>query len=402
MISPAVRVRLGRLRRQWTMDALRILPKSALIVLPGSSRRFGPPRRWALWDDYRARTKARWIEVLPAQSCSYPRPHAPPELAVRLWRDDWPAQGIAVLENARVLDAEGWPIGKRDTLLIDLATGLERPEYTAYLSLRCPIDTAVGGRALNLASCYARENYCHFLLDALPRLEMFLRAGLTFDDVDWIIVPEFIGSAREHFFHALGLPEKKLLRLSYGRQYEFSTLYQPTFPGRESFIPPWIAEFYRERLMRPLGIAHQKKTRLYVARTHRGLANDAELWAALAARSFERLEPATLEDNVRRFAEAAIIVGPHGAGLSNVIFAPPGAHLLEIIPGDRPFPYFYSAASAAGLSYSAVLATPLTPAGQEYRKLPSDEPFAVDVSALCSIRSSLKSDPSPACVVSLH
>jgi len=379
------------------MDVLRVVPKRVFTFVPGTSLRLGPPRRWALWPDY-LRTHlsfAHGLSVFPAQSCTYPRAHADPALAARLWRDGWPAQGIAVIPNGRVLDSEGWPIGERDTLLVDLATGINEPQYTAYLTKRCTLDTTHTGRALNLASCYARENYCHFLLDALPRLELFLRAGLTFDDVDWILVPEFFGSAREPFFNALGLPAAKLLRLAPGRQYRFTRLYQPSFPGIESFVPPWVALFYRDRLLTPLGITPARRRRLYVSRRHRGLANDAEVWAALSARGFERLEPTTWEDNVHAFAAADIIVGPHGAGLANVVFCAPGATLVELIPGDRPFPYFYSAASSAGMNYHALLTTPLLPAGREYTHLPSDDPYAVNVSALCATLDAALARPSP-------
>jgi hypothetical protein len=371
------------------MDALRLLPRSWPRMVPGTSRQFGPPRRWTTWTEYRARLAVEWKEVLPALPCSYRPADAPPALAARLWREGWPAQGVAVLRPGRVLDAEGWPVGADDTLLIDLATGLDRPEYTAYLTRRCQLDTAKRGRALNLASCYARENYCHFLLDALPRLELFFRAGLSFADVDWVVVPAFLGSAREPFYGALGIPPEKLIRIEPGQQFEFDLLYQPSFPGCESYVPPWVIEFYRERILAPLQLpapgGSRPRRRLYVARSQRGLSNDAEVWAELSRRGFERLEPATWEDNVRAFAEAEWVVGPHGAGLSNVVFCPAGARLVELVPGDRPFPYFYSAACAAGLSYQALLLGPLAPAGQEYRKLPSDEPRAVDIAALLAL-----------------
>jgi hypothetical protein len=381
---PHWRIRLGRARRQFVMDALRMLPRGTMTLLPGTSASFGPPRRWSVFSEYRQDHDAEWLEVFPPQPCTYPKPEAEPALAARLWREGWPAQGVAVLPHARALDAEGWPIGARDTLLVDLATGLDRPEYTAYLTKRCELVTTHHGRALNLASCYGRENYCHFLLDALPRLELFLRAGLSFHDVDWILVPDFVGAAREAYFQALGLPAEKILRLAPGRQYLFERLYQPSFPGVESFVPPWVAEFYRERLLTPLGVKHQHRRRLYVSRRQRGLANEEAVWTALSARGFERLEPATWQDNVHAFASADLVVGPHGAGLSNVVFCPRGSRLIELVPGDRPFPYFYSAACAAGMRYRALLTTPLLRAGLEYERLPSDEPFSVNVDELCA------------------
>jgi len=380
MASVHWHVRLGRMRRQLTMRALGVIPPSTLRLLPKTSREFGPPRRFAEWKDYRRRhSDVKWHPVFPAARCEYPLPEGPPELVQRLWKDDWPELGVAIIPNGRTLNGEGWPIGERDTLLIDLATGLGRPEYSAYLVTRCLLDTSRTGRALNLGTVFGGDNYCHFLLEALPRLELFWRAGFTFDDVDWILVPSFPGSAREPFFRALGLPEEKLVRLQHGVQYQFNELLQPTFPGRETYSAPWVAEFYRERLLKPQGIRQKPRLRLYVSRSVRGLTNDVELWTALQARGFVRLEPTTWEDNVKSFAAAEIIVGPHGAGLSNVIFAPPGGHLVEILPGDRAFPFFYSAASAAGLSYRGILTSPLARAGLEYRRLPSEEPYAVKV-----------------------
>lgn len=375
-------MRLGRLRQQLVMEALRVLPRRSLSLLPGTSRQFGPPRRWMTFDEYRDRFEADWIEVIPATPCGYPRPEACPALIARLWRDSWPAQGIAVLPSARVLGSEGWPVAERDTLLIDLATGHDRAEYTAFLNTRCTLDEGYGGRALNLASCYARENYCHFLLDALPRLELFHRARLSFSDVDWILVPHFVGSAREPFFEALGLPPEKLLRLAPGRQYQFDLLYQPSFPGRESYVPKWVAEFYRDRVLSVHKVRQTLKRRLYVSRRQRGIENDRAVWHLLAAHGFERVEPTTWDQNVDTFAQASLVVGPHGAGLSNVIFCPPGAHLIEFVPGDRPFPYFYSAASAAGMTYSGLLTSPLLPPGREYQRLPSDAPLYIDLPQL--------------------
>lgn len=373
-------VRLGRMRRQFLMMSLGVMPRAAFQLLPKTSREFGPPRRFSTWPKYRRQhPEVKWLPVFPATPCSYPAPQGRGDLGQRLWKDGWPELGVAILPNGRALNGEGLPIGERDTLLVDIATGLERPEYSSYLSRRCQMDTARSGRALNLGTVFGSDNYCHFVLEALPRLELFWRAGFTFDDVDWILVPSFPGSAREPFLRALGLPSEKIVYLQNDVQFQFRELVQPTFPGRECYSAPWVAEFYRERLLKPQGIIQERKLRLYVARSFRGLTNDAELWAELQARGFIRLEPATWEENVRTFASADLIVGPHGAGLSNVIFAPPGGQLIEILPGDRAFPFFYSAASSAGLSYRGVLTSPLAPVGREYRRLPSDKPYAVNV-----------------------
>jgi capsular polysaccharide biosynthesis protein len=51
------------------------------------------------------------------------------------------------------------------------------------------------------------------------------------------------------------------------------------------------------------------------------------------------------------FAQAEIVVGPHGAALTDIVYCFPGTRVLELIPSDHVYPYFYTLASAAGLEY---------------------------------------------------
>ena len=59
----------------------------------------------------------------------------------------------------------------------------------------------------------------------------------------------------------------------------------------------------------------------------RRVENEAELLAALEPLGFEAIDPGALSpaEQVRAFAEAECIVGPHGAGLTNLAFASAGA-----------------------------------------------------------------------------
>jgi capsular polysaccharide biosynthesis protein len=55
---------------------------------------------------------------------------------------------------------------------------------------------------------------------------------------------------------------------------------------------------------------------------------------------------------VRAFAEAEYIVGPHGAGLTNLAFAPPGAAVVELFAGDYVNECFWAlACTVEGLRY---------------------------------------------------
>jgi capsular polysaccharide biosynthesis protein len=79
-------------------------------------------------------------------------------------------------------------------------------------------------------------------------------------------------------------------------------------------------------------------SRIYVARFdapgRRTIDNEEQLAAALAAEGFDILTPGSLSyaEQVARFSQARIIIGPHGAGLTNAGFAPAGGTLVELHP----------------------------------------------------------------------
>lgn len=62
------------------------------------------------------------------------------------------------------------------------------------------------------------------------------------------------------------------------------------------------------------------------------MANEGELIDGLRMRDFEIvfLEEFSLIEQIRLFQEAHIIVGPHGAGHSNIMWSAPGTHLLKV------------------------------------------------------------------------
>ena len=92
----------------------------------------------------------------------------------------------------------------------------------------------------------------------------------------------------------------------------------------------------------------------------RRLLNQAELEEIAAERGFQSFEAHAdnHEEQVRRFGEAEIIVAAHGAGLTNLLFARPGATVLELFPEDGVKSSYLWLATRMGLNYRAVLGEP--------------------------------------------
>jgi hypothetical protein len=105
--------------------------------------------------------------------------------------------------------------------------------------------------------------------------------------------------------------------------------------------------------------------RLFVGRhdaMHRRLLNEAECADIAAGYGFEYVSMSGLSvaKQAQLFAESAYIISPHGAALTNLLFASPAARILEILPcrprspfqeGDPLFTCFREIAAFVGCSH---------------------------------------------------
>jgi hypothetical protein len=92
--------------------------------------------------------------------------------------------------------------------------------------------------------------------------------------------------------------------------------------------------------------------RLYIRRpdgARRQLHNQPEVETVLYDFDFEFVEPDKLDfaEQVDIFSEASVIIGLHGAGLSNMMYAKPVSDLINF-----PNPHYYALASELGHSYA--------------------------------------------------
>ena len=100
--------------------------------------------------------------------------------------------------------------------------------------------------------------------------------------------------------------------------------------------------------------AHRKidKDRIYLRRglhSSRPLDEELRLEHALQIRGFVVIDAAALplELCISIFASASWVVAPHGAALTNLVFASPGTKVLELLPGSLDIYGHYALVSAA-------------------------------------------------------
>lgn len=132
------------------------------------------------------------------------------------------------------------------------------------------------------------------------------------------------------------------------------TLFVATMPGTRRNFPRWLPKFITDTF--PVTAASPTR-RLFVSREgyRRTATNETAVRRIVQAAGFEIYDPAKRKDPFRDFAEAAVVVGPHGAALMHLAWCRPETRVLELLPSDHIQPYYYTLSEAAGLDYRCLV-----------------------------------------------
>ncbi len=204
-----------------------------------------------------------------------------------------------------------------------------------------PQPTRVRGRLGVLSYSVCGMNFFHFLVECLPKLRLFEEAGI---DIDRFYAP-YQHSYAKQLLQLFGIGSERVIPEASGQHLLADQLVACSpidFPRREA------CEFLFERMAQQpwAKVDRGQRKRIYISRAKAGwrkVLNEDELMGMLARHGFQRyfLEDLSVRQQIQLFQQAEMIVGPHGAGLANVVFTPPGAKVIEIGTVYRPFGYFH-------------------------------------------------------------
>jgi Glycosyltransferase 61 len=291
-----------------------------------------------------------------------------------------PSAGVVELPRGYTLTSAGWAIDKAGVAIADT---------TWYGNAHSEIKNGpsrsrarrIDGTALSLLSDFAQLNYYHFLVDALARYALYEQIADSLPRPDVILCPRPFTKRLERWINWLGVRDCRIELVGSHERVRADRTLLPSFPGERRDCAAWAAQFWRSRRFgAEVDEGHRK---LYLPRrsTKRAITNEPELEAALIARGFEIVDPASVAEPETLFAEAKIVVGAHGAALTDCMFCPRNAVMVEIVPSDHVFPYYYCLAGAADLRYAYIVgaSTDQRPPGSWG---PSPHDLSVDITAL--------------------
>ncbi|MFW5634391.1 MAG: glycosyltransferase family 61 protein, partial [Erythrobacter sp.] len=189
------------------------------------------------------------------------------------------------------------------------------------------------------------HNHSHWLTAHLPKLILLKQR----DDLADILLPREPSRVMLESIAMLGIPAERFRTFDPARPVAVSEL---ALVSTDRFGPS------RVRSVRSAfaGEGNAPNRKVFISRANsrgRKLLNEETLWPMLEKRGFERvlMERLSFREQVAMMRETRVLLAPHGAGLTNMIFMPEGGHVIEMADPGFPNPNFYALACALGLDY---------------------------------------------------
>jgi len=175
-------------------------------------------------------------------------------------------------------------------------------------------------------------NYYHWMTELLPRL-MMVDSDAHLRTLPLLVprngTPAFVLNSLK----LTGYSDR--VKLMDDGLYSFERLHIPTLLSPPSHPSPIAVEWLRKKLLRTTNDDATPEKRIYVSRRDAGTryaTNEAAVEQCLQSHGFETvvMNGLSLEQQIETFRSARIIVGLHGAAMTNLIFAKSGGFVLEL------------------------------------------------------------------------
>ena len=188
------------------------------------------------------------------------------------------------------------------------------------------------------------RGYYHWLLESLPKL---LEAKRAVPSLTLLLPAYYQQSFYAETLHLLGITQVEWLQAN--TLYRVPQLMLPHAAEKMGNYSVAALRELKEAFWGAIGISSSASVpkRLYISRrkaTRRKVMNELEVEQVLITYGFQIVcfEDYSFQEQVRLCAGAEVLVGIHGAGLSNMVFLPERATVIEFRKFDDGENYFFT------------------------------------------------------------
>lgn len=250
--------------------------------------------------------------------------------------------------NGAVVDSEG----------VVVSPGFEQPFEDAgngvdVRKLLLPKSKPLRGYYMLIDCPSGGSNIFHWLTEALPRIAI-IRRYTHRNPV--ALVRDQLSLFSQDSLRKLGIEWRVISRNEAIRP---ECLLLTSMPGYWGNPPPFAVQFLRESFLASyIDKCHKPSERIFVVRrATRRVLNENEITPILDRFGIKKvvLEELSFEEQVGLFQSAELVVAPHGAGLTNIVFCQEGANVIEFFSPNYVNVCFWALANQVGLKYSYLI-----------------------------------------------
>ncbi len=208
---------------------------------------------------------------------------------------------------------------------------------------------------------WAENNNYHWFFDCLPRLYYVLQT--TDQPINIIMRQDLPAYQHETLrFILAAYPLAKVVYIGKHEKWETEQFILPSFVSnsQSGYLTQNISSWLRENIWKGYNVEkNSQKKRIYISRANtktRRIINEEQLLPLLANYGFEviRAEELTYQQQVQLFYNTEALIAPHGAGLTNLLFAE-NCKVLEFHPANLIKTHYLLLSKGLGFNYSAIV-----------------------------------------------
>lgn len=295
-----------------------------------------------------------------------------PALRSEVGTETKPKPFVRELSNVELIGRWGLTITEENRYVVEEAEGsvrrlvdtITQTSIDGQVPLYRGVENEVSRPLVSMVGRFSTE-YFHWFSDYLPRLigveEYERRTGRKPE----LLIPDETPQWLQQSLRWVG-PSAARWRTWEGGRKHVDTLVTPSLrkTGYDDtcegwgFVSPTALRWVRERMMDGAKAEHASTERIYISRADadlRQVTNESAVMSYLSEKGFERylLSEMTIEEQVKLFASAELVVAPHGAGLINMIYGD-DISVVELF-GDNVHPCYYAIAAGFDFDYRYLL-----------------------------------------------
>lgn len=199
---------------------------------------------------------------------------------------------------------------------------------------------------------FAGNAYYHWTVEQLSKIFMLQKYGEKKGEYPDLLVRKDRASFIDESLEIIDYPGN--VRYWSGGSKQINTLVVPSYPDQTKEELEWV----RDRMISNSKNLDIGKEKILVTRQDaetRRIENFEEVKQELTKLGFETITPGkhTVEEQVNIFKDAEIIVGVHGAGLTNIIYSE-NAEVIELVGENKNHATFSRISNVLGHNYSRI------------------------------------------------